>query len=203
MRGVEGDRHLGEKSAHLALNLGIVGILVFKINESELQSADTWTATRQILERTPVYAVRLADAAAHEHTVHGAPPLLLGHCDKHLQCAHICRASCTEQRVGFFLREGNPCETQREIVKRFPAAEKIVDHRLEMEPTALVERKIYGAHPTCAPGFTSADGEITVRVPSGLTALMIMPWLSIPIIFRGAKLATKHTSLPTSTEGSS
>ncbi len=59
-------------------------------------------------------------------------------------------------------------ETQREIVKRFPAAEKIVDHRLEMEPTALVERKIYGAHPTCAPGFTSADGEITVRVPSGL-----------------------------------
>lgn len=43
--------------------------------------------------------------------------------------------------------------------------------------------------PTCAPGLTSAEGAQRVSVPSGFTAERIIPWLSSPIILRGAKLA--------------
>ena len=54
---------------------------------------------------------------------------------------------------------------------------------------------------TCAPGFTSADGEMTTSEPSGFIAERIIPCDSTPLSFLGAKLATKHTCLPTRSSG--
>lgn len=58
------------------------------------------------------------------------------------------------------------------------------------------------SYPTWLPGFTLPSTEVTLSVPSKFTAERIMPWLSMPIILRGAKLATKSTSLPMSCSGS-
>lgn len=56
-------------------------------------------------------------------------------------------------------------------------------------------------YPTWLPGFTGRKSDVTLRLPSKFSAERIMPWLSMPIILRGAKLATKSTSLPTKSSG--
>ena len=59
------------------------------------------------------------------------------------------------------------------------------------------------AQPTWLPGFTSLVVVTTLRLSSASTALRIMPWLSMPIILRGAKLATKRMRRPMSSSGCS
>lgn len=66
----------------------------------------------------------------------------------------------------------------------------------------LIENGLF-AYPTEAPGATGPVGPMTTNLPSLLTADRIIPCDSIPIILRGSKLAMKHISLPTSTDGSS
>ena len=56
--------------------------------------------------------------------------------------------------------------------------------------------------PTRLPGTTGRSTVMTLRLSSKLTAERIMPWLSMPLMVRGARLATKHTCLPTSCSGS-
>lgn len=56
-------------------------------------------------------------------------------------------------------------------------------------------------YPTWLPGFTGRKSDVTLRPPSKFSAERIIPWLSMPIILRGAKLATKSTSLPTKSSG--
>ena len=50
---------------------------------------------------------------------------------------------------------------------------------------------MYRDYPTWLPGFTLPRREVTVRLPSKLTALRIIPWLSMPIILRGAHCELK------------
>ena len=57
------------------------------------------------------------------------------------------------------------------------------------------------SHPTWLPGFTSFVVVTTLRLSSASTAERIMPWLSMPIIWRGAKLATNRMRLPISSSG--
>ena len=55
--------------------------------------------------------------------------------------------------------------------------------------------------PTWLPATTLRSTVTTESESSKLTADKIMPWLSIPLIVRGAKLATKQTCLPTKSSG--
>ena len=54
---------------------------------------------------------------------------------------------------------------------------------------------------THAPSAHLRSGVSTLSVPSGFSALRIMPWLSMPRNLRGGRLAMKHTCLPTSSSG--
>ena len=68
---------------------------------------------------------------------------------------------------------------------------------------AGVKRRVWRAgQPTRLPGTTGRSTVITLRLSSKLTAERIMPWLSMPLMVRGARLATRHTCLPTSCSGS-
>ena len=68
---------------------------------------------------------------------------------------------------------------------------------------AGLKRMVWRAgQPTRLPGTTGRSTVMTLRLSSKLTAERIMPWLSMPLMVRGARLATKHTCLPTSCSGS-
>ena len=54
---------------------------------------------------------------------------------------------------------------------------------------------------THAPSAHLRSGVRRLSVPSGFSALRIMPWLSMPRSLRGGRLAMKHTCLPTSSSG--
>ena len=54
---------------------------------------------------------------------------------------------------------------------------------------------------TSEPGRTSSAGSITINRPSASSAERIIPCDSIPLSFLGAKLAIKHTFLPTKSSG--
>lgn len=54
----------------------------------------------------------------------------------------------------------------------------------------LPRPKVQGGQPTCAPGTTGRSGVMTLSDSSKLTAERIMPWLSMPDMVRGARLAT-------------
>ena len=54
---------------------------------------------------------------------------------------------------------------------------------------------------TGQPFFVSRSSVITPSEPSKFSAERIMPWLSIPRILRGGKLAMKQICLPTSSSG--
>ena len=56
-------------------------------------------------------------------------------------------------------------------------------------------------YPTWLPGFTLPSSDVTESEPSKFSAERIMPWLSMPMSLRGAKLAMKSTSLSTSSSG--
>ena len=69
-------------------------------------------------------------------------------------------------------------------------------------PAGLKRRVWRAGQPTRLPGTTGRSTVMTLRLSSKLTAERIMPWLSMPLMVRGARLATKHTCLPTSCSGS-
>ena len=69
-------------------------------------------------------------------------------------------------------------------------------------PAGLKKRVWRAGQPTRLPGTTGRSTVMTLRLSSKLTAERIMPWLSMPLMVRGARLATKHTCLPTSCSGS-
>ncbi len=64
-----------------------------------------------------------------------------------------------------------------------------------------ISRERSGDYPTSDPGATFRSTVTTLREPSAFTAERIMPWLSMPFSLRGARLAMKHTCLPTSSSG--
>ena len=69
-------------------------------------------------------------------------------------------------------------------------------------PAGLKKRVWRAGQPTRLPGTTGRSTVMTLRLSSKLTAERIIPWLSMPLMVRGARLATKHTCLPTSCSGS-
>ena len=69
-------------------------------------------------------------------------------------------------------------------------------------PAGLKRRVWRAGQPTRLPGTTGRSTVMTLRLSSKLTAERIIPWLSMPLMVRGARLATKHTCLPTSCSGS-
>ena len=83
-----------------------------------------------------------------------------------------------------------------------PACEPPSDPMGWAVPAGLKRRVWRAGQPTRLPGTTGRSTVMTLRLSSKLTAERIMPWLSMPLMVRGARLATKHTCLPTSCSGS-
>ena len=73
--------------------------------------------------------------------------------------------------------------------------------RLGLGDTTLRYLISFPFYPTWLPGLTSLVVVTTLRLSSASTAERIIPWLSMPIILRGAKLATKRMRLPMSSSG--
>ncbi len=59
----------------------------------------------------------------------------------------------------------------------------------------------YAGYFTQAPSAHLRSAVSKLRVPSGFSALRIIPWLSMPRNLRGGRLAMKHICRPTSSSG--